>query len=133
MVRLIVTSRTYQQASTASPELRTQDPLNRALARQSAFRLDAELIRDNALKVSGLLADKIGGPSVKPYQPDGYWENLNFPTREYEPTLTADQYRRASMYGGSVLSCIQACWPSMPPVAKSALRNATDRTCPSRL
>ncbi len=94
MVRLIVTSRTYQQASTASPELRTQDPLNRALARQSAFRLDAELIRDNALKVSGLLADKIGGPSVKPYQPDGYWENLNFPTREYEPTLTADQYRR---------------------------------------
>ena len=56
-------------------------PDNRELARQSRFRLDAELVRDNALAVSGLLVAKVGGPSVKPYQPDGYWENLNFPTR----------------------------------------------------
>ena len=94
MVRLIVTSKTYQQTSTASPELRAADPLNRWLARQNAFRVDAELVRDNALKVSGLLTDKIGGPSVKPYQPDGYWENLNFPTRDYDTTLDRDQYRR---------------------------------------
>lgn len=58
-------------------------------------RLDAELVRDNALAVSGLLVgDKIGGPSVKPYQPDGYWENLNFPVRSYDPSMGSDQYRR---------------------------------------
>ncbi len=79
MVREIVTSRTYRQASTGSKELLARDPDNRWLARQSRFRLDAELIRDNALAISGLLVRKIGGPSVKPYQPDGYWENLNFP------------------------------------------------------
>jgi len=94
MVRLIVTSRTYQQQSTAAAELRTIDPLNRLLARQSPFRIDAELVRDNALRVSGLLETKIGGPSVKPYQPDGYWENLNFPTREYDTTGDKNQYRR---------------------------------------
>ncbi len=94
MVRLIVTSHTYRQVSTASPELRTADPLNRWLARQSPFRLEAELVRDNALKVSGLLVNKIGGPSVKPYQPEGYWENLNFPTREYAASPDQEQYRR---------------------------------------
>ena len=94
MVRLIVTSQTYRQQSTASPQLRTLDPLNRLLARQSAFRIDAELVRDNALKASGLLVDQLGGASVKPYQPAGYWENLNFPTREYDTTQDKNQYRR---------------------------------------
>lgn len=94
MVRLIVSSETYQQSSIAPKKLRARDPLNRALAVQSRWRLDAELVRDNALYVSGLLVDKIGGPSVKPYQPDGYWENLNFPPRTYEATVGAEQYRR---------------------------------------
>lgn len=94
MVRLIVTSETYRQVSTASPKLRTADPLNRWLARQSPYRIDAELVRDNALKVSGLLVGKLGGPSVYPYQPEGYWENLNFPTRDYTATQGPDQYRR---------------------------------------
>lgn len=94
MVRLIVTSQTYLQVSTAARELQVRDPDNRLLARQSRFRLDAELIRDNALVVSGLLVHKIGGPSVKPYQPDGYWENLNFPTRQYQPDQGEGQYRR---------------------------------------
>lgn len=94
MVKLIVTSQAYRQQSTAAPELRTLDPLNRLLARQSAFRIDAELVRDNALKVSGLLESQLGGPSVKPYQPEGYWENLNFPTREYDTTQDKNQYRR---------------------------------------
>lgn len=94
MVRLLVTSATYRQSSNASPELLTKDPDNRELARQSAFRLDAELVRDNALAISGLLTRKIGGPSVKPYQPAGYWENLNFPVREYVPDQGEDQYRR---------------------------------------
>ncbi|MCA9085110.1 MAG: DUF1553 domain-containing protein [Planctomycetaceae bacterium] len=94
MVRTIVTSKTYQQTSVATPELLAADPQNRELARQSAFRYEAELIRDNALSVSGLLVKQIGGPSVKPYQPEGYWENLNFPTRTYDASQGPDQYRR---------------------------------------
>ncbi|NOS68494.1 MAG: DUF1553 domain-containing protein [Verrucomicrobia bacterium] len=94
MVRLMVSSDTYQQSSVSSKKLRARDPLNRELAVQSRWRLDAELVRDNALSVSGLLAEKIGGPSVKPYQPDGYWENLNFPVRSYDMTTGQDQYRR---------------------------------------
>ena len=94
MVRLIVTSDTYQQVSTSSKELASADPNNRECARQSPFRLDAELVRDNALAISGLLVPKIGGPSVKPYQPDRYWENLNFPTREWVADSGESLYRR---------------------------------------
>ena len=94
MVRLIVTSRAYKQSSIASPELRERDPYNRALAAQSRWRLDAELVRDTAMAISGLLERTIGGPSVKPYQPDGYWENLNFPPRTYEHSRNEGQYRR---------------------------------------
>lgn len=94
MVRLILNSRTYRQVSTASPKLLALDPENRELARQGRWRLDAELVRDNALSLAGLLEPDIGGPSVKPYQPDGYWENLNFPVRKYEPDEGDAQYRR---------------------------------------
>jgi hypothetical protein len=94
MVRLIVTSHTYKQISTPTKELRDRDPFNRDVAVQGRWRLDAELVRDNALAISGLLVNKIGGPSVKPYQPDGYWENLNFPVRTYEASRGEDQYRR---------------------------------------
>jgi hypothetical protein len=94
MIRLIVSSDIYQQTSVSSKKLRTRDPLNRELAVQSRWRLDAELVRDNALAVSGLLVEKIGGPSVKPYQPDGYWENLNFPVRSYDTSVGPEQYRR---------------------------------------
>jgi len=94
MVRTIVTSATYRQRSSATPELLAADPYNRQLARQSTFRLDAELVRDNALAVAGLLVPTIGGPSVKPYQPDDYWENLNFPRRDYNADKGESQYRR---------------------------------------
>jgi hypothetical protein len=94
MIRLIVSSDIYQQTSVASKKLRARDPLNRELAVQSRWRLDAELVRDNALAVSGLLVEKLGGPSVRPYQPDGYWENLNFPVRSYDTSTGPDQYRR---------------------------------------
>jgi hypothetical protein len=94
MVRTIVTSATYRQSSTATHELQAADPYNRQLARQSAYRLDAELVHDNALAVAGLLVPRIGGPSVKPYQPDDYWENLNFPRRDYIPDRGESQYRR---------------------------------------
>lgn len=94
MVRVIVTSRTYRQTSAASKELMAADPYNRECARQSPFRLDAELVRDNALAVSGLLVSSIGGPSAKPYQPERYWENLNFPTREWQNDSGEGLYRR---------------------------------------
>jgi hypothetical protein len=94
MVRTIVTSATYRQTSVATAEQAAADPLNREWARQSAFRLDAELVRDAALSVSGLLVRTVGGPSVKPYQPDGYWENLNFPVRTYPTDTGEKQYRR---------------------------------------
>ncbi len=94
MVRVIVSSDTYQQVSTSTKELTAADPYNRECARQSAFRLDAEIVRDNALAISGLLVPKIGGPSVKPYQPAKYWENLNFPTREWQNDSGESLYRR---------------------------------------
>jgi len=94
MVRTIVTSATYRQTSVATPQLAAADPFNRELARQSAFRVDAETVRDQALSASGLLVRTIGGPSVKPYQPDGYWENLNFPARTSSADTGDKQYRR---------------------------------------
>ncbi|MEO7318632.1 MAG: DUF1549 and DUF1553 domain-containing protein, partial [Chthoniobacteraceae bacterium] len=94
IVRLIVTSGTYQQTSTPAKELRDRDPFNREVACQSRFRLDAEFVRDNALAISGLLVQRIGGPSVNPYQPVGYWENLNFPTREWQASAGDNQWRR---------------------------------------
>jgi hypothetical protein len=74
MLKRMVMSSTYQQSSKITPELLEIDPNNILLARSSRFKLSAEMIRDNALKVSGLLVNKIGGPSVKPYQPKGLWE-----------------------------------------------------------
>ena len=94
MVRLMVSSRAYRRASAAPAELTATDPDNRELARQSPARLDAELVRDNALAIAGLLVPKVGGPSVKPYQPDRYWENLNFPVRAYVADQGESQYRR---------------------------------------
>ena len=94
MVKLIVTSETYRQASDVEESLFEIDPDNRLLARQSALRLEAEFIRDTALALSGLLNREIGGRSVRPYQPKAYWENLNFPKRTYEHDTGDKQYRR---------------------------------------
>ena len=94
VIRLIVNSRTYQQASYWTPELRLKDPGNVLYARQSTYRLPAEVIRDSALAVSGLLVDKVGGPSVKPYQPEGYYRHLNFPVRKYSHHTDERQWRR---------------------------------------
>ena len=93
-IKQIVMSAAYRQSSKGSPELRQRDPYNQLLARQGRFRLDAEFVRDNALAISGLLVPKIGGPSVKPYQPAGYWRFLNFPTREWANDKGENQYRR---------------------------------------
>jgi hypothetical protein len=94
MVRLMVMSSTYRQSSNQRSELKERDPNNRLLACQSPRRLDAEFVRDNALEISGLLNDEIGGPSAHPYQPAGYYANLQFPDREYIPDKDERQYRR---------------------------------------
>jgi hypothetical protein len=95
MVRLLVTSETYCQVSAKNPELAELDPDNRLLSEQSARRLDAEFVRDNALAIAGLLrTDETGGPSILPYQAEDYWENLNFPERKYLSSTGSDQYRR---------------------------------------
>lgn len=94
MVRTMVLSKTYRRSSRATPELKEADPYNRYHGRQSITRLEAEFVRDSALAVSGLLNRRIGGPSAKPYQPAGYYRELNFPKREYVPDLNDNQYRR---------------------------------------
>jgi hypothetical protein len=94
LVRLIVTSRAYRQSSKLTPFLRDQDPDNRLFARQSSFRLPAEMIRDNALSAAGLLVLDVGGSPAKPYQPAGYYRHLNFPKREYVAHTDSRQWRR---------------------------------------
>ncbi|NBW96954.1 MAG: DUF1553 domain-containing protein [Planctomycetia bacterium] len=94
LIRTIVTSRTYRQSSYASPEMLARDPENRLLARQGRWRLQAESVRDTALAVSGLLVERLGGASVHPYQPAGYYRHLNFPKREYRPDKDDRQWRR---------------------------------------
>jgi len=101
MQRLMVTSAAYRQSSRVTPELRERDPENRLMARGPRFRLPAEMVRDNALAVSGLLAEKVGGPSVLPYQPKGLWEEIAYgdvySAQTYQPGHGQDLYRR-SMY-----------------------------------
>jgi hypothetical protein len=96
--KLIVMSSTYQQSSKVTPELLRRDPENILMARGPRFRLDAEMVRDTALAASGLLAERVGGPSVKPYQPAGLWETVGFlgsNTREYKRGTGNALYRRS--------------------------------------
>ncbi|HVW84002.1 MAG TPA: DUF1553 domain-containing protein, partial [Bryobacteraceae bacterium] len=92
--KTIVMSATYRQSSKASPELIQRDPENRLLARGPRFRLPAEAVRDQALAVSGLLVEKIGGPSVKPYQPAGLWKELSG-GEDYKQDKGEGLYRRS--------------------------------------
>jgi hypothetical protein len=94
LIRTIVTSRTYRQSSAADGTAVGRDPDNRLLARQGRWRLPAEGVRDAALAASGLLVERLGGPSVHPYQPAGYYQHLNFPQREYASDEDERQWRR---------------------------------------
>ena len=96
----MVMSAAYRQVAVLTPEKLQQDPQNRLVSRGPRFRMDAEMIRDCALAASGLLAASIGGPSVKPYQPDGVWEAvamIGSDTRDYRRDSGENLYRR-SMY-----------------------------------
>ncbi len=94
LVKTMLLSETYRRSSEPTDELLAADPYNRLHGRQVMARIDAEFVRDNALAVSGLLNRRLGGPSVKPYQPVGYYRELNFPKRVYEPDLDPNQFRR---------------------------------------
>jgi len=93
IVKTIVMSETYQRSSVATAQQLKRDPENRLLSRQARFRLSAEFVRDNALAISGLLSTKMGGRSVKPYQPANYWYRL-YKDAKYNTDRGADQYRR---------------------------------------
>lgn len=98
MLKLMVMSAAYQQSSFADPEKYEADPENKYYARSSSYRLPAEFIRDNALASSGILDKKIGGPSVKPYQPEGLWEELgdfSFKLHKYKQDTGSNLHRRS--------------------------------------
>lgn len=120
LFRLMLTSATYRQSAATTPEKVERDPQNRLLSRGPRFRMDAEMVRDSALAVSGLLSDKIGGPSVKPYQPEGIWEAIAMDssnTRFYKRDSGEGLYRR-SMYWF---------WKRMAPPASLEIFNAPTR------
>lgn len=120
LIRMFVTSATYRQASITTPEKVSIDPANRLLSRGPRFRMDAEMVRDYALAVSGLLSPKIGGPSVKPYQPEGVWEAVAMTpsnTRFYKQDSGEALYRR-SMY---------TFWKRSAPPASMDVFNAPSR------
>lgn len=124
--RLLVTSATYRQSAAATPLKRERDPQNRLLSRGPRFRMDAEMIRDYALAVSGLLSSRLGGPSVRPYQPDGVWEAvamIGSNTRDYRRDSGEALYRR-SLY---------TFWKRSAPPASMEIFNAPSReTCTVR-
>ncbi len=121
VLRLIVTSATYRQASSCSPPLLQRDRENRLLARGSRFRMDAETLRDNALAVSGLLVESLGGPSVKPYQPAGVWKDVT-----YDSNLGYQQGRGGSLYRRSLYTF----WKRQSPPPNMLVFDAPTReTC----
>lgn len=93
MHRLMVTSATYRQSSRLTPEILERDPHNRLLARGPRFRMDAEMIRDNALEIAGLLSRRMYGPSVFPPQPEGTW-NVVYSSEKWQTSKGEDRYRR---------------------------------------
>jgi len=94
LIKQIVMSAAYSQSSVPPTVTAKRDPANDLFSRQGRHRLDAEFVRDNALSVSGLLVNRLGGPSVKPYQPARYWDYLNFPIRTWVHDKGDDEYRR---------------------------------------
>ncbi len=120
MAKMMVTSATYRQSSAITPEKLERDPLNRLLARASRFRLEAEQLRDGILAQSQLLTPLVGGPSVKPYQPEGIWEAVAMAqsnTRHYVPDAGEKLYRR-SMY---------TLWKRTAPAPTMEILNAPSR------
>jgi hypothetical protein len=123
--KLIVTSATYRQSSRVSPDQWQRDPRNRLLSRGPRMRLDAETIRDNALFISGLLYEKIGGPSVYPYQPPGLWEEVSYNPNEFTAQVYVQSHGR-DLYRRS----LYIFWKRAVPPPSMVVLDAPDRiTC----
>ncbi len=124
--RQVVLSATYRQSAATTPEKLEKDPQNRLISRGPRFRMDGEMVRDYALAASGLLVSKVGGPSVKPYQPEGVWEPVAMPesnTKRYQMDSGDALYRR-SLY---------TFWKRAAPPASMEVFNAPNReTCTVR-
>ena len=135
LFRLMVESATYRQSAGVTPEKREKDPLNRLLSRGPRFRMDAEMIRDAALASAVILVGKLGGPSVKPYQPEGVWEAVAMPesnTHYYQPDHGEKLYRR-SLYTFWKRALPRHRWTSStPPAARFAPFAASAPTRRSR-
>ena len=132
MVKLVVMSAAYRQDSRHRLDLREIDPGNRLVAAQSPRRLEAEFVRDNALAIAGLLNPEIGGPSVFPYQPPGYYANLQFPDRDYIANTDLRQYRRG-VYMHWQRTFLQPMLANFDaPRARNARPRGTSPTRPSR-
>jgi hypothetical protein len=100
-MKRLVMSATYRQSSRVTKDRLAKDPANRLLSRGPRYRLDAEMLRDQALFVSGLLVEKLGGPSVKPPQPAGLWEAVGYTgsnTKDFRPDQGHEKVHRRSMY-----------------------------------
>ena len=95
LMKQIVMSATYRQSSRVAPGMAERDPQNRLLARGARYRLPSWMIRDQALAASGLFVEKVGGPPVKPYQPDGVWEEATFGNKQYKADTGEALYRRS--------------------------------------
>ncbi len=121
ILKLIVTSATYRQSSNVSAMQLQHDPRNEFLGRSPRYRLPAETVRDTALFVSGLLKEKIGGPSVKPYQPDGLWEDVSVERRDKYVADSGDGLYRRSMYTFWKRTC--------PPPGMAAFDAPDRETC----
>jgi hypothetical protein len=121
ILKLIVLSATYRQSSDVTPQLLDADPRNRLLSRGPRWRLPAEMVRDNALAVSGLLHRQIGGPSVRPYQPVGLWEDVSVERRDKYVADTGPGLYRRSMYTFWKRTC--------PPPGMSAFDAPDRETC----
>ena len=127
LLKLIVTSATYRQATKVTPELWNRDPRNRLLARAPRVRLEAEMVRDQAMALSGLLFRKLGGPSVFPPQPDGLWQAAFNGQRTWATSQGADRYRAGCTRSGGERFPIRRWRPSTPRAARS-VRSSRVRT-----
>ncbi len=121
ILKLMVLSATYRQSSNATPQLLEHDPRNRLISRGPRYRLPAETVRDNALAIGGLLVERVGGPSVKPYQPAGLWEDVSVSRRDSYAEDQGEGLYRRSMYTFWKRTC--------PPPAMSAFDAPDRETC----
>ncbi len=103
----LVMSATYRQSARITPELLERDPDNRLLARGPRFRMDAEMVRDSALAASGLLVEKVGGPSARPYQPEGLWEAFTYPESDAFKPEKYHQAKDEGLYRRSLYTYIK--------------------------